>query len=211
MSIPQIEENLYERVDVGGVNAVGAVGAVGAMGAMGAVGAVGGLGALAGVGRGGAAYWWWRVAPPCRRHRRASQTLEFNERLAPARRDEAQGTVPRARRLVRGALCGAVHLQMAARARLSASCGTIDAPPPRLLLMQRWRAPAPPPPASRSYHLLPESQRAPPHPRFRGAERPCCEADEEAYEADEGEAEAAGARSSSNSDADSDEEPLRPD
>ncbi|XP_046969421.1 uncharacterized protein LOC124536837 [Vanessa cardui] len=169
---------------------------------MGAVGAVGGLGALAGVGRGGAAYWWWRVAPPCRRHRRASQTLEFNERLAPA-----QGTVPRARRL----LCGAVHLQTAARARLSASCGTIDAPP-RLLLMQRWRAPPPPPPppASRSYHLLPESQRAP-LPRFRGAERPCCEADEEAYEADEGEAEVAVARSSSNSDDDSDEEPLRPD
>ncbi|CAH2092511.1 unnamed protein product [Euphydryas editha] len=180
---PQVEENLYESVDVAGVG--------GAAGAMGAVGGVG-------VGRGGAAYWWWRVAPPCRRHRRASQTLEFNERLAPARRAEPQGAAPRAPAAGR-LLCGAVRVQ------LSASCGTIDAPPPRLLLLQRWRAP----PASRSYHLLPESHRLPPRAHFRGGERACCEADED--EAEEDGACGAEARSASPSDSDSDSEPPRPD
>ncbi|XP_045775179.1 uncharacterized protein LOC123874063 [Maniola jurtina] len=170
------EENVYESVNVGGAEDAedGAVG--------GASGAVGGVGA-------GAALWWWRVAPPCRRHGRASQTLEFNERLALPDARDAQGTVPRARRLLR---------VVAARggAALSASCGTIDAAPPCVLLLPRWRAPPLAPAASRSYHLLPESQRAAHQlQRYRGARHACCEADgEEPDEADEAEEDAWRAR-----------------
>ncbi|OWR50866.1 hypothetical protein KGM_213185 [Danaus plexippus plexippus] len=133
----QVEENVYESV------AAAAGGR--------------GRGAFAPLG----AYWWMRVAPPCRRHRRVSQTVEFHESPpAPAAGACVQGTVPRARRLVRG-VCG-VRLQRAPGrgARLSASCGTIgalaapDAPAPCVLLL--------PPPRERPD---PEEDEAAPHHR----------------------------------------------
>ncbi|CAG4988130.1 unnamed protein product [Colias eurytheme] len=97
-----MDENVYESVE-------GVGGGVGA----------GGVGA----GR-GALYRWWRVGNACRRHRRASQTLEFHQHAGAGRGAGGAG---------RGVLCVGLVGE-----RLSASCSTIDAP---CVLLLRRRAP----------------------------------------------------------------------